>query len=77
MAKAKQLVEVDVWVCVDSQGNHWSSNDEEALLELVNDECSDGIRRIVKITLKLPAPVAIEVAVELPAESQECCVTVT
>lgn len=70
------MTEVEVWVAVDCEGNHYVGADYDALYSACNDNDCATERRVVCVTIKLPKPEAIQVTVELPAESSECKVTV-
>lgn len=69
------MIEVEVWVIVDENGEAFADVDYEAC----HDKCKENsscLTRAVKLTIKLPNIVPIEAVVELPAESSECKVTV-
>lgn len=69
------MIEVEVWVIVDENGEAFASTDYEEAFDKMREN-SSCLTRTAKITVKMPAPVAIEAVVELPAESSECKVTV-
>ncbi len=70
-------MEAEIFVCVDADGNCWTHTDWDALNELLVEDGANNIRRIIQLNIKLPLPTAIEVAVELPAESNEASVKVS
>lgn len=68
-----KFIETEVWVIVDGDENVVASDDAEACheryKEMVGEE-STTPRRLIHVTMKVPVPEAVEVAVEIPAESQ-------
>jgi hypothetical protein len=71
------MVEAEVWVAVDCEGNHFVGRDADALVEDCDNNDCNLVRRVVCMTIKLPCPGYSEVAVELPAESGEVSVKVS
>ena len=71
------MVSVDVWVVVDSEGAYGVGVCEDTATESYDaDNSSNGARRMVCITVSLPAPRPCPVLVTLPAESEVCAVKV-
>lgn len=70
------MIEVEVWVAVDAEERVWAHEDLDTLKERLAEDDASITRRVVRVTIKLPVPTEIEVAVELPAESSEAVVTV-
>lgn len=61
----------DVWILMDSEGNHVASHDPDRLGDLYTEDIggdfSGGLRR-VKVTVSIPHPVALEARATVPAE---------
>lgn len=73
---AAGMIEVEVWVAVDNNEAVFVATGSDELQEDCNDNDCSLVRRVVCLTIKLQAPGAVDVAVELPAESSEASVTV-
>lgn len=60
-----------MWACVDADGDYGVGKDEDAATTAYDDKIggrADRGIRYVKITVKVPLPVAIELSGECPAE---------
>jgi hypothetical protein len=65
------LVECEVWVMVDADGDYAVGSTNEETEERFDDEVGGTApRRLVKITMRLPRPRAIELVVQVPDEHQ-------
>lgn len=70
------LIEVEVWVYVDSEEKHWASEALDTLTERIQEDGAEPGGRLVRVIIKLPAPSFVEVEATLPAESSEATVVV-
>jgi hypothetical protein len=66
---------VTVWVLVDGDGNHVAHDDEAALVDAYEERIqpladAGGVRR-VKLTVKVPLPVTIELSGEVTADETQ------
>lgn len=67
---ATNMVEVEVWACVDGAGDYGiGKTDEDAQQAYEDDIGGNAPRRLVKLTVKVPAPAVIELTGEVPAEA--------
>lgn len=80
MSKPVELVEVVAWVLVDEHGNWVVDADPdhvgERWEEEIGERCSSDATRLVKVTVKVPKPRAVEVAVTVPDLPDDAAVTV-
>lgn len=69
---AVQYTTVEVWVCVDSDGDYRVGCDEDGAVTAYDEEVggTDG-RRMVKLTVKVPLPTVIELAGEVTCDESE------
>jgi hypothetical protein len=68
---AHDTVEIELVVMVDEDGQWEVGRDTDDLLERWNDnigEIGPGASRFVRVKLKVPAPRAVELEAEVPAE---------
>jgi hypothetical protein len=65
------LIEVEVVVIVDGDGNWVVSHDQESALEKYGEEYTDdgSPRRTIRVTLKVPVPAVVELTAEIPEEA--------
>lgn len=64
-----EMHELEIWIVVDEGGDYAVGKDQDAACEAFDQEIGGTTpRRQVKVTLKVPAPVAIELTGEVPAE---------
>ena len=69
--------EFEVWIIVDEDGNYSVGNDADQANELYDSDYNNsGARRVVKITVKMPLPKALECVVNVPAEPENAVVSV-
>ena len=70
--------EVEVWVVVDADGDYAIGRDAESANTAFDEDIGRGenCTRMVKVTLKIPAPRPVELVGEVPAESNEGTLTV-
>jgi hypothetical protein len=77
MAQAIKTAAVEVWVIVDENGDYAVGGNEDQCNESYdNDVNASGARRMVKVTLVVPLPIAMEVKGEVPAEGGEVTLAV-
>lgn len=66
---AVQYTTVEVWVCVDSDGDYRVSCDEDGAVTAYNEDVGGtGGRRLVKVTVTVPLPTVIELAGEVTVD---------
>ena len=70
MDATAEMVKVEVWVMVGSDGQYSAHTDSDELLGRFDDECDGGVlaRRTIKVTLNVPVPVAVELEATVAAE---------
>lgn len=77
---AQKMVEVSVWVCVDSDGDYAVGKDDALAIEAYESDIleltSAGGFRMVEITVKVPLPTTIELIGEVPVDSNTATITV-
>jgi hypothetical protein len=62
---------VEVWVLVNDQGEYDVGPCDVSCQERFDENCSTGgARRLVKVTLNVPTPKAVELVGTVPAESE-------
>lgn len=64
---------LEVWVAVDAHGEFGLGKDAEAAEENYQDDVGGGAedgRRMVKLTVKVPLPVVLELSGEVAADEQ-------
>lgn len=70
---AAELVEVEILVMVDSEGQWEIGTDGDDLAQRWSDTVGDDVtadaRRVVKIKVKVPKPTVVEIVGEVPAEN--------
>jgi hypothetical protein len=71
------MLEIEVFVIIDSEGSYVAHVNLSDAHELANDEGQEPTRRVVRVLLTMPAPEAIDVEATLPAESTEATVKVS
>lgn len=65
------MVEVELWACVDASGDYGVGKDEEAACQAYEDDIGGTApRRLVKLTVKVPAPAVVELTGEAPADAE-------
>lgn len=69
---AVKTCQVEVWVVVASTGDYEVGRDADAAEERYADDIGGNeCRRMVKVTLTVPLPVAVELTGVVPEESSE------
>lgn len=67
-----KFIEAEVWVIVDGDEQAIASEDldhaHERYAEIVGEE-STTPRRLIRVAIKVPVPEVVQVAIEIPAES--------
>lgn len=80
---AAKMMEVEVFVMVDSDGSYVAHEDigelENAYVERINDDGTPATHgfRVVKVKLTVPLPVLIEVTGTIPADEEPSTLTVS
>lgn len=69
-----EMIEVEVWVLVDANGNAAADCDPDHLKDEYEADYGEALdpqtpSRVVKIKLRIPAPAPVELAAEVPAEA--------
>ena len=70
---ATNYTTVEVWVCVDGDGDFGIGRDADAACTNYDDEVGGGTdcgRRMVKLTVKVPLPTVIELSGEVAADEE-------
>lgn len=72
------MLEVEVWVKVDEDGNACASTDKDDCAQLFTDNIGDGTQctRMVRVVLHIPAPKPIEIDCTVPDMANEGTATV-
>lgn len=68
---ATGYIDVMVYVLVDEGGNVVASHDESLLGDLYDEHVNEAAgvgRRVVKLTLSMPLPEAVEISLSVPGE---------
>lgn len=72
-----ELLEVEVWVKVDANGDYEvGTNEDEAKERFDENIGSDLLHRFVKVKVRLPVPKPVEVTVKVPDEPTAASVQV-
>lgn len=67
---ATELVECEVWVMVGEDGQYTCHTDPDLLRERFDEECAEAglVTRVVKLTVKVPAPKPVELVATVAEE---------
>lgn len=77
--KSADLIEVEVWVKIDDEENKTVAFDRAECAEEWNEEFTDEGQpcRMIRATIMMARPRAVEVKATIPDESTEAAVTVS
>lgn len=74
------MVEISVWVCLDSSGDYAVGKEESGAIEAYESEVQGlaeaGGYRLVEITVKVPLPTRIELTGDVPPDASNATLAV-